>query len=237
MRVLLDARLARRRAGIGRYTEHLLRELGPLAPGVVRPVVKPRHVRLAAADGLSPWVAWPGRLRPGALPDADVVHGPSFTVELPHGRARRIATVHDLGYVARPDLHPPGFGATLDAQVRAALATTARWLCDSAFTRDAFLTHYDTDPARCEVIPLGVDSRTFSPGRPGVLARAVLARHRVRGPFVLHVGALVPRKDVGTLLAAWERLAGEREDLHLVLAGNPMRRWATDWPRVRAWLS
>lgn len=221
MRAVIDARLRRRGAGIEGYVRELLPAFGRLAPGEITPIVNPGHVALARRAGLRPWVLRPGRR---ALPDADVILGPAF-VPPEHPRAQRAATIHDLGYMSRPDLHPAGFGAELDARVRAAVPHTARWLCDSAFTRDEFVAHYRVAPERCRTVWLGVSGR-FSPGRP---------RRPRRDPYLLHVGSLVPRKDVLTLLEAFSRLAAAHPRLRVLLAGNRMRSWATQAPEIKVW--
>jgi glycosyltransferase involved in cell wall biosynthesis len=62
-------------------------------------------------------------------------------------------------------------------------------------------------------------------------------RYRLQRPYLLFVGAMVPRKDLVTLLEAFRRVAPQHPDLELVVAGNKTRRWASDWPRVKAWLA
>lgn len=54
--------------------------------------------------------------------------------------------------------------------------------------------------------------------------------------YVLFVGAMVPRKDLRTLVRSWALVAREQPELDLVLAGSKIMRWASDWPHVEAWL-
>jgi glycosyltransferase involved in cell wall biosynthesis len=233
--VLLDARLGRKLTGIGLYVVNLLHELAPRSDAAVRPICRRHHTRRYRRLGLQPWVApIRGELDAASLPPAQVVHGPNFHAP-PHPRASAVATIHDLGYLRLPECHPPGMPERLDRLVRASLGRTALYLCDSASTRDDFLDAYGVAPERCRVVHLGVSER-FSAVRDEAGERRVRRRHRLCRPYLLHVGAMVPRKDLPTLVAAFRLLRADFPDLDLVLAGNKTRRWATDWPKVKALL-
>jgi glycosyltransferase involved in cell wall biosynthesis len=69
---------------------------------------------------------------------------------------------------------------------------------------------------RFSIVPYGVDDR-FRPGpRSAKLARA----HGLEGKtVVLFLGGLKPRKNLFLLLDVWRRVAREREDARLVIAG------------------
>ncbi len=235
VRALLDARLGRRLTGIGHYTLRLAEELTGLAPDVVvLPAVRSHHRRTIAAAGGRPIVV-PRRGDLAQLaPTVDVVHGPNFHAPALMG-ATRVATVHDLGFIMLPECHPPGMPERLDGIIRQALNETALYLCDSAYTRDLFMEHYGVGPARCRVVHLGVSER-FSPEGPAPATILTTCLRGVRQPYLLHVGAMIKRKDLGTLLSAFELVAVEEPELELVLAGNKTRRWASEWPLVRDWL-
>jgi alpha-1,3-rhamnosyl/mannosyltransferase len=234
MLALVDARVGRKPTGIGNYTFGLLDAIGAAGVEDVRPLVKPWHARRFRAAGLRPVVARPRRDDPARLPPAQVIHGPNFHA-LPHPSARRVATVHDLGFLHLPEHHPPGMSERLDAIVREALPLTERWICVSGWTRDDFVRTYGVPEDRCDVIHLGVSER-FRPGGDEPGAARWLARKGIREPYLLNVGAMIPRKDLGTLLEAFRLVAGDHPELQLVIAGNKTKRWATDWPKVEAWL-
>ena len=234
MQALLDARLGRRISGIGQYTLQLAEQLTRLAPDEVLCAVTARHRRALATAGRRPIVVAPTMDLAASAPRVDLVHGPNFHAPALPG-ARRVATVHDLGFISLPECHPPGMPERLDATIRHTLDDTSLFLCDSTWTQSQFVDYYAVEPERCCVVPLGV-SEQFSPNagspQPAVAARLI----GIRQPYLLHVGAMVKRKDLGTLLRAFELAATEQPDLALVLAGNKTRRWASDWPTVRRWL-
>jgi glycosyltransferase involved in cell wall biosynthesis len=105
----------------------------------------------------------------------------------------------------------------------------------SRTTQDAFVDRYGVDPERCRTIWLGAHER-FTPGRASAVTRRWMRLRGVRPPFLLHVGAMIPRKDLATLMRVFGMVAPRHPGLQLVLAGNKTRRWATDWPKVRSWL-
>lgn len=234
MRALLDARIGRRPTGIGQYTLRLAEELAALAPDEVLQAVSSRHRRMIETAGGRPIVVSPRADLAQAAPPVDVVHGPNFHAPALSG-ARRVATVHDLGFIALPDCHPPDMPERLDGIIRRALDDTALFFCDSADTRDRFMQHYGVGPERCRVVYLGVSER-FSPDGPTPSTLLGAWLRGVRQPYLLHVGAMIKRKNLGTLLSAFELVAAEEPELGLVLAGNKTRRWASDWPTVRSWL-
>ena len=235
MTVLLDARASRRPSGIANYAFALAREFGRLAPREVTPICHRRHARAVRDFGLEPWVTGRAVLDPSRLPDASVVHGPNYGA-LDHPTAARVVTIHDVGFLTLPECHPPGMPERLDALIRGSLHRVDAFVCDSRDTHDEFLNRYGVPPERCAVIPLGVDASRFRARDGRVLPSTLRLRYRLRRPYVLFVGAMVPRKDLVTLLEAFARIRPEHPDLELVIAGHKTRRWASDWPRVKAWL-
>lgn len=232
MLTLLDARLGRKPSGIGYYVTNLVEQLGQIADGDVHAIAHRRHRRRFRRLGVQTWSPPPAISRRAlTLPAADVVHGPNFHAP-PHPDAAAVATIHDVGYVTLPECHPPGMPERLDAIVRASLDRTALFLCDSRATMKDFVEVYGVGEERCRVIHLGVGERFLA--APGARTRPP---PDLPMPYLLHVGAMVPRKDLGTLLAAFELLSGERPELSLVLAGHKTKRWASDWPKIERWLA
>jgi alpha-1,3-rhamnosyl/mannosyltransferase len=120
-------------------------------------------------------------------------------------------TIHDVSYARRPDWYPYQRDPIRRGFYRASARRANRILTDSAFSRDEIVAAYQIDPARIDVVPLGVSSE-FSPNR------AV-----TREQFVLHVGDLHPRRNLPLLLdvvMALRRSEPECSRLRLILAGT-----------------
>ena len=236
MTFLLDARTGRRPTGIANYTFALAREFGALAPDDVRPICHRRHARAMSRLGLRPYAAAAGDLEASRLPAASVAHGPNYR-PLEHGAAGKVVTIHDLGFLTLPECHPAGMSERLDAIMRSSAGTVDMFVCVSRDTRDALLDAYDVESERCTVVHNGVDSKRFRPLDGAPRSRVLRWRYRLERPYALFVGAMVPRKDLVTLLEAFRRIAPSHPELDLVVAGNKTRRWASDWPRVKRWLA
>jgi alpha-1,3-rhamnosyl/mannosyltransferase len=233
---LIEVRQGRKVTGIGRYGLRLAQELLCLAPQEVTAAVSKRHVAdLAAVAPHSVLGIGDKDDLAATLPSGfDVVHGINFHAPELNGAAR-VATIHDLGFIQLPECHPAGMPERLDRAIRQSLPSTAIFLCDSDWTMRTFVDQYGVDVQRCRVVHLGVDTR-FSPEGPGIGRNIRLGIRRVHRPYLLHVGAMIKRKDIGTLLRAFELVAPQNPDLQLVLVGNKTRRWASEWPTVRTWL-
>ena len=154
---------------------------------------------------------------------AQVHHGPHYTMPLALGLPA-VVTVHDLSFFTHPEWHQ----RTKVAFFRAAIRTSARRASAVVAVSQAtaaLLDRWARPAAPVHVIPHGVDHARFRPDDPGDDDDA-RTRAGVTAPYVAFLGTLEPRKDVPTLVRAFDRLAGARPELTLVLAGG--RGWGMD---------
>lgn len=188
MLIGVDGRALRGGRGIARATRRLLDALGgdvrvevPSRPGAFVP-------RFTGCE-----VAWLPAPRP---------------VRLARG-VPYVLTLHDLSWVLRPqDFTRYERAWHAAARVERLAAGAHAVCCDSAWTRDLALEHWDLDPQRLHVVPLGVDP-----------ARAASPHHPLDGrPYVLFVGADEPRKGLDVLRAAMVDV-----DAELVCVGPGLR--------------
>jgi glycosyltransferase involved in cell wall biosynthesis len=88
----------------------------------------------------------------------------------------------------------------------------------SKCTRDDAVRLLGLAPEKIEVIYPGI-APAFFQVRPE-LARETIRRYGLNKPYVLYVGSIEPRKNVGGLLDAWQELAPDiRDEFELVIAG------------------
>jgi glycosyltransferase involved in cell wall biosynthesis len=141
----------------------------------------------------------------------DVTHSP-HPLLLPSRAAAQVVTIHDLYFLSHPERSR--------AEVRRDYSTLARRharradqiMVPSRFTALEVERRLDIPPDRISVCPHG---------RPDWTPRA--APPSDGGGYVLFLGTLEPRKNVGGLLDAYERLssrAGAGRHVQLVLAGK-----------------
>ncbi|HET9014835.1 MAG TPA: glycosyltransferase family 1 protein [Thermomicrobiaceae bacterium] len=147
---------------------------------------------------------------------------PAHVVPPIHPRAT-VVTVHDLGYLHEPGAHTPSARRYLDWSTRWSARAARLLIAISRATRDDLIRYYGVPDGKIRVVPHGVDER-FGPMDPA--AAAAVAPLGVRPPYILFVGTLQPRKNLARLIRAFDRLAGERPELTLVLAGR--RGWLAE---------
>jgi glycosyltransferase involved in cell wall biosynthesis len=148
---------------------------------------------------------------------ADVVHGTNFVVP-PTRRAARVVTVHDLTTLRFPELcdRPT---LVFPELVRRAVDDGAWVHTPSQFVADEVVAELDAPPARVRAVHHGIEGLAMPGADGGPNAGPVGAG--VPGPYLLAVGTVEPRKDYPGLVRAFDRLAGDRPDLRLVVAGEP----------------
>jgi alpha-1,3-rhamnosyl/mannosyltransferase len=225
--------------GIGTYTLALERELAALGIGVTR-IRSPRLLRSLATGGASApgrtaevefGVRLPAAIAMSALTGRaaigasrveraiDLYHATDYQVP----RLRRVPVVATL-YDAIPLRHPEWANArwrrAKNWLLRRSAGNADRIIAISQAGAQEVIEHYGVARDRVRVVPLGVDARWFqAPAREA--AHATLARRGLRPGFFLFVGTLQPRKNVGALLSAHDRLPRDIRDEHqLVIAGK-----------------
>ena len=180
----------------------LLRDVVPPGVDVVeRPMAaRPLHEAWRHAD--HPRIdRWIGR--------HDVVWGPNFVS--PPTRAGALVTVHDLTPVHHPEL-ASRFTHSYPDLIRRALRRGAWIHTPSEFVRAEVIGHFGADPERVVAIHLGAREAPAGDAQAGrTLAGG--------GRYILAIGTVEPRKDLPTLVRAFDALAADDPELRLVVAG------------------
>jgi glycosyltransferase involved in cell wall biosynthesis len=127
-----------------------------------------------------------------------------------------VVTIHDLAFEAWPDDFAPRTRIKYRLLAPRSARSAELIICPSAFTRDDVCERYGVDPGKVRVIPeapaLPVGEALSHPGEAPPHARAA--------PYVLAVGDLRRKKNLGSLVRAFAQLHRERAVPHrLVLAG------------------
>jgi glycosyltransferase involved in cell wall biosynthesis len=230
LRIGIDARpLLGAPTGIGRYIGELTRRLPALMPDAEFFLYAPQAPsnvqgrwtlrtgsRLAQSWPWPLWLKWQGA-RLCASDALDVFWATRTLLPALPASTRAISTVYDLTHRLMPESMTPvnrwAFTRWFERDVGAASAVvtisqgTARRLEQSAGRG-----------ADCIVMPaVAADFRRL----PEAQVARTLERYALRPPYLLAVGTLEPRKNLGALLAAFDRLkaSGDFGSLTLVLAG------------------
>jgi alpha-1,3-rhamnosyl/mannosyltransferase len=130
-----------------------------------------------------------------------------------------------------PELHPAANRRADDSFARLARGAD-RLIAVSAATRDDAVKVLKLPPEKIDVIHSGIAAAFFDP--PADAIESVRTRHGLKRPFILFVGTIEPRKNLDTLMDAYEALGTDlREEFELVIAGPPGWASAATLARVR----
>lgn len=133
-----------------------------------------------------------------------------------------VVTVHDVSFLEHPEYFTRARAWQLQQTVGRTVKSAARILTGTEYARASILKMYgDLDEDKVVVAPLAA-APEFRPTSKEAAAAAVRDRFRIRGPFVLCVGDIQPRKNHIGLIRAFERLVRACPQLthELVIAGK-----------------
>jgi glycosyltransferase involved in cell wall biosynthesis len=151
---------------------------------------------------------------------AAVLHAPAYLAPV-WGSLPLVVTAHDLSYRHFPEHFARWWVQYLNLVMPRVLQRAERVITVSEHAKRDIAAAYAIDPARIRVIYPGVDHRRFHPG--ATLGADTLARsYGIRCEYVLHVGALVARKNIPLLLEAVALLRdrGKWKSRQVVLVGG-----------------
>lgn len=165
------------------------------------------------------YVAWLG------LSDCDVYFAANYFLPRLHAAVarRRVIAIHDLTFKRYPELLQKETLENLETTMTREIALADAIVCVSESTRRDLLHYYQVDPSRAFAVHSGLGTQAEPAPIEGLPPR-----------YLLFVSTIEPRKDVGTLLDAFERLrASGAYDGSLVLAGRVGWRSESIIPRLR----
>ncbi|HUO75346.1 MAG TPA: glycosyltransferase family 1 protein [Candidatus Paceibacterota bacterium] len=152
---------------------------------------------------------------------ADVFFFPHFLLAATSPSCRRVMTWHDLSYESMPELLSVGrrFWHRAVMRPRMQARTADHIIAVSESTRRDLIGRYGIVPERVTTVHSGIDPsvKRASDGEIELFR----ARESLPRRFVFALGTREPRKNLGALVAAFERIASGRRyaDLGLVIAG------------------
>ena len=231
---VIDSVLSRDiRDGISVYTRALERSLTAEQVSVRRvgaPVAAglkwhhPADAQIEFATPLASSIAWTGltgRCAPFAAQvedSIDVYHCTDYLVP----KLRRtpvVATLYDAIPLLRPEWANARLRTIKNRLMRASAHAADLVIAISKASAREIVEGYGIARDRIRVIPLGVDENWFDQHTDK--ASIFHAENRIVGKYFLSVGTLQPRKDVSTLLLAYESLPEEVRATHqLVIVGR-----------------
>ncbi len=252
MRIGIDVSpLTARRTGVGNYCFYLLKHLlnlgtdhgfvglssgrGPIDMGELGRQLPNRHIPVPTRLLYKSWEWLNAPAVETLLGPVDVYHATNY-VTPPAKKAQRVVTIHDLSFLAIPELSSPRIVGPFSKHIRRFAHDADAIMAYSEATKGDIVRFLDVDPRRITVAPMAVDD-DFAPVSTEEAQDYVLNRHDIEPPFLLFVSTLEPRKNVTGLLEAFKQVVNDIPH-NLVLAGDigwrpePIRD-ALDDPAIR----
>lgn len=132
---------------------------------------------------------------------------------------RAVITIHDLSFIRFPETLGRARSAYKRALSRAAVRRARRIVVDCEAMKGELTRLMGVNPERVAVAGAGVSSN-FRPVEDMATLEAVRAKYELPDRFVLYVGTIEPRKNLGTLARAMDVLRSTHHlDVPLIIVG------------------
>lgn len=239
MRVALDAiPLVAAKTGIGHYTDALAEWLARVHTDHQYELFSPFDFEFDPCNGtpanlskryipvrsiFRKWwlIGLPSFLQ---ISPVDVFHGTNYCVPV-FAPCPTVATVHDMSLLSHSGTHENDNVRRGRRRLPIMIRRATRIIAPSEWTKQEIIRIMGTRPDKIRVIHEG--AREKMKRLPSEERTAVLDKHGIRTQYLLYVGTIEPRKNLTTLIRAYDELL--RQTTHrpqLVLCGG--RGWMED---------
>ncbi len=142
----------------------------------------------------------------------DIYHSPCPDF-LKVNNAKIIVSIHDVIHRSYSQGHTAQTLELTEKKVQETIKKASKIICCSKSTVDDLEEFYGIDRERMSLIYQGVDKEVFYPleDRERKKAKALLKEKGVLKPFILFVGTIEPRKNLGNLLKAFASLKSQKK--------------------------
>jgi glycosyltransferase involved in cell wall biosynthesis len=183
-------------------------------PRTLRSVLANNAFSVKAYETLTPALyAWRLRNRADAL-----FHSPNYF--LPPHPGTCVATIHDLSHVWHPKFHPQVRVDFMNRALSQSLRRADFLITDAESVRQEVIRHFAWPEDKIAAVPLGVDP-IYRPREVSEVQDVLNAWGLGYEAYTLFVGTVEPRKNLITLMTAYEQLPEKlRMQWPLVIAGN-----------------
>ncbi len=215
MRIAINCRsfLDRHYAGIGRYAFNLVKSLSAIDSQnqyclyAKTGLFSSKKLPHFTAPNFKPYHDFFKRGAQKTLGPVDIYHSPSPDA-LDIQNTKIIVTVHDLVYKVFPQGHTPETIQTTEKHFQEIIAKADQIICCSQSTEKDFQKYFPQSSGKTTMIYQGVDKKEFYPlpDSERLKAKDSTAKLGVKGPFLLSVGTIEPRKNIETLINVYEKL-------------------------------
>ncbi len=149
-------------------------------------------------------------------------------------KTKTIVTIHDLAFKLFPEHFPRRELRRINFLTDYAVAHTDQIIAVSQATKKDLLHFYpQLHEGNITVVHHGFDRNNFETKASEEKAQEFLEEFDiVEKKYILYAGAIQPRKNLTTLIDAFEKVREKNEDMKLVLAGTKAWLWEGTYERI-----
>lgn len=149
----------------------------------------------------------------------DVFWGPNHELPWLPKKVRTVLTVHDLALLINPKWGEKRHALTVNLYMPSSIRRANTILAISESTKQDMIRLLHTPKKKIHTLYLGgYESQTHLVSAPGLTAAK--KKYNIGDKYFFFVGTIEPRKNVGTLIKAFELLAARDPDVQLIIAGG-----------------
>ncbi len=221
------------KTGVEWYSYHLIQELKKITPDDVQVLLYTNEKLTDGLENCPPnfkekLLNWPPQYLWTQIrlcwelffraPDALFV--PAHTIPFwPINRKTKVyVTVHDVGFKRYPNLYKKIQYYYHDLTMRVIRRRADKIITISEFSKAEIMNYYQVPADKIVVIPLGYDQDKYNDTITD--NQSVLEKYKITQPYILYVGRLEKKKNIGNMVKAFAYAKALNHDLKLVLAGN-----------------
>lgn len=148
----------------------------------------------------------------------DIIHNPAQVPTLFKIWQKSVITVHDITPFLYPEKHPFSRSFVNRLFFPITLKFANKIIAVSENTKKDLISYFGTPENKIKVIPNGVDKSFQLLDYEDI--DKVKNKYSLRFPFILYVGTLEPRKNIPSLIMAFNKLKEKKITHRLVIAGK-----------------
>ncbi len=150
--------------------------------------------------------------------EVDILHTSDWIEPKVSPGVSKVTTIHDMVPFLFPATLPKRILKNQRRRMDIVKKESSIIITPSKSARDDIIKFLDISSEKIRVTPEAA-TLEFKP-KPEDEINNVLSKFRIKKPYILSVGTQEPRKNIHTLIDAFENLAKERSDITLVLTGK-----------------
>lgn len=150
---------------------------------------------------------------------ADVYHFFNYIVP-PRLNGRVIVTVYDMVYKKHPDTMEEATRLRLEKELKSSVHRADIVITISENSKNEIIEYLGIDDKKIRIVPPGIHLDDYEKRLTSDIKTQVKVKYNLPDKFILYLGTLEPRKNIETILKAYNQFKKENTRVKLVMAGS-----------------